>query len=296
VDSAGDLFGFAQAANGNPTELFELAAGSHSLSVLASVNSSSAYNAVTVARDAAGDIYWLNESVGVAGGGSVFEVAAGTHTAIPIDRFGDSPSLSGPTGLVADAAGNLFGMGADGNTVYEIAHGTSSATTVATTVSGGGVGVGPAGLIQDARGDLFGVAVSDGTLFEVAADTHAVTTPVSSDIDLAGTASVLADAAGNLYCMAGGDDVGGSICEVSGAGFIAGQSAPVIFSQPASQAAIPNGGASFTALDSSTPTPKVQWQASIDGGKTFTDVTGNASATTQTLTLTGLASSQNGTK
>ena len=41
--------------------------------------------------------------------------------------------------------------------------------------------------------------------------------------------------------------------------------------------------ATFTATATGSPVPAVQWQVSIDGGKTFTSITGNASATTTTL-------------
>jgi hypothetical protein len=39
----------------------------------------------------------------------------------------------------------------------------------------------------------------------------------------------------------------------------------------------------FTVAGSGSPVPSVQWQVSSDGGKTFTDITGNPSAKTTTL-------------
>jgi hypothetical protein len=41
----------------------------------------------------------------------------------------------------------------------------------------------------------------------------------------------------------------------------------------------------FTAAATGTPMPTVQWQVSTDGGQTFANITGNASATTTTLTF-----------
>jgi hypothetical protein len=52
---------------------------------------------------------------------------------------------------------------------------------------------------------------------------------------------------------------------------------------------------SFTAAATGSPTITVQWQVSTDGGKTWTNITGNASATTTTLTFYAGAA-QNGYK
>ena len=49
--------------------------------------------------------------------------------------------------------------------------------------------------------------------------------------------------------------------------------------------------ATFTAAASGNPTPTVQWQVSIDGGSTFSNISG---ATSTTLTLSNTAAAQNG--
>ena len=72
---------------------------------------------------------------------------------------------------------------------------------------------------------------------------------------------------------------------------IAAAPTPVsIITQPASQTIAGGSNVSFTAGASGNPTPTVQWQVSIDGGTTFTNVAG---ATTTTLTFT-TAVAQNG--
>jgi hypothetical protein len=163
----------------------------------------------------------------------------------------------------------------------------------------------PAGLLFDSAGDLFGAAsgTSNGgsAIFKISAGTHYFTTlaTLSGDVENGYYASpLIPDRDGNLYgATFGGFDTGnGTVFELSGSGFVVGQAAPVIFSQPANQTAVANTAASFTAVCNSSPTPTVQWQVSTDGGKTFSDITGNASATAQTLTLTGVTPSQNGTK
>src|SRR5208283_114317 len=55
--------------------------------------------------------------------------------------------------------------------------------------------------------------------------------------------------------------------------------APVITTNPSSQAVSAGSTASFTAAASGTPAPTVQWQVSTNGGTTFSNVSGATSAT-----------------
>ncbi len=66
---------------------------------------------------------------------------------------------------------------------------------------------------------------------------------------------------------------------------------PAVNSQPGNQTVTAGGAATFTAAASGEPDPTVQWQVSADSGSTWADITG---ATSTTLTLTGVALSQNG--
>src|SRR5208282_648706 len=68
--------------------------------------------------------------------------------------------------------------------------------------------------------------------------------------------------------------------------------APVITTNPSSQAVSAGSTASFTAAASGTPAPTVQWQVSTDGGTTFNNVSG---ATSATYSFTATAG-QNGNK
>jgi hypothetical protein len=56
-------------------------------------------------------------------------------------------------------------------------------------------------------------------------------------------------------------------------------SKPAVTIQPSTQLVTASTTASFSATASGSPTPKVQWQASTNGGKTFADVTGGTSST-----------------
>jgi len=60
---------------------------------------------------------------------------------------------------------------------------------------------------------------------------------------------------------------------------------PKVTKNPHSQTVSPGDAVSFTAAATGSPTITVQWQVSTNGGKTWTNVTGNASATTDTLTF-----------
>ena len=68
------------------------------------------------------------------------------------------------------------------------------------------------------------------------------------------------------------------------------QAAIVYTTQPANRTACQNGSVTFTAAATGTITT-TQWQVSINGGTTWTDIAG---ATTTTLTLTNVQPSQNG--
>src|SRR5581483_4748287 len=66
------------------------------------------------------------------------------------------------------------------------------------------------------------------------------------------------------------------------------QSAPTISTPPAGTSLQVGQTATFTVSAAGSPAPSFRWQESSDGGATFTDITGNASAATATLTLTGV--------
>ncbi|WP_277510044.1 immunoglobulin domain-containing protein [Ereboglobus sp. PH5-5] len=71
--------------------------------------------------------------------------------------------------------------------------------------------------------------------------------------------------------------------------------APVITTQPANQSVTAGQNATFAIAASGNPTPAYQWQSSTDGGA-WTDVTGNATATTDTLILNAVTVAMDGTQ
>jgi plastocyanin len=71
--------------------------------------------------------------------------------------------------------------------------------------------------------------------------------------------------------------------------------APVVTLDPSNHTVSAGDLVTFTAGATGSPTLTVQWQVSTDGGQTFTNITGNASATTTTLSFY-VSASQNGYK
>jgi streptogramin lyase len=68
---------------------------------------------------------------------------------------------------------------------------------------------------------------------------------------------------------------------------------PTVTTQPANQTVTAGETASFTSAGSGTPTPTIQWQVSINGGVTFTDLPW---ATSSTLTIPGTTAAMSGNK
>ena len=191
-----------------------------------SLGSLPASNLIT---DSAGDLFGTTTFSGPSSDyGSLFEITktAGGYASTPVILTQITTGLVPDGGVVADAAGNLFGTTSRGGanndgTVYEVAKtptGYASAPILIATFNGTNGASPQAGLITDAAGDLFGTtniggANNDGTVFEIAKTPSgygAVTTLVSFNAsDLYPQAALIADAAGNLFgTTAGGGQTG----------------------------------------------------------------------------------------
>jgi uncharacterized repeat protein (TIGR03803 family) len=120
----------------------------------------------------------LEELTGV---GTIFEIVNGSNTIKTLYSFNITDGANPASGLVLDAAGNLFGTTANGGhfsdgTVFEYAVGSHKLTTLASF--DGLDGMNPGGnLAFDNFGNLFGAAggggpglpqgISGGTIFEL---------------------------------------------------------------------------------------------------------------------------------
>jgi uncharacterized repeat protein (TIGR03803 family) len=227
MDSSGNLYGTTY-ANGTYQDgtVFELAAGSGTLTTLVSFNGTDGSNPLgTLVMDGSGNLYGTTENGGQWRGGTVFEVAHGSH------RLSTLASLfSHPTGgLVMDSSGNLYGTTkyagpAIQASVFELAKGAGETRNLAGWFDGG---ISPQGsLIVDRFGNLYGTTanggtVNAGTVFEVVAGSPIITTLASFDGTHGASpyAGLLVDSQGNLYgtASAGGALDGGTVFELPGA-------------------------------------------------------------------------------
>jgi len=234
-DPAGNLYGttYGGGRYGYGT-VFELAAGSNTIINRASftgagTNGENPFGNLILSAD--GDLYGTSFG-GTTNQGTIFELANGGNSVSILMSFNGANGAA-PGGLLsADSGGNIYGTTRGGGanndgTVFELAAGSSSATTLASfDVSAGTIG----GVITDAAGNLFGTtrvggAYGDGDVFELAAATTNIATLASFD----GTngdesfANLIADAAGNLYgttVNGGTNGGGGTIFQLSGSGFV----------------------------------------------------------------------------
>ncbi len=211
ADRSGDLFGTTQYGGAsNDGTVFEVAAGTHALTTLASFNGANGLEPVgTLVEDSKGDLFGAATDGGAYGDGDVFEVAAGSHTITVLASF-NGTNGQWPGDLITDGSGNLFGVtwaggaSSDG-TVFEVAAGSNAITSLA-SFTGGASGLNPScELVEDGSGNLFGTtynggASNDGTLFEVAAGSHTITTLASfNGANGQNPQGDLIESGGNLY-------------------------------------------------------------------------------------------------
>jgi uncharacterized repeat protein (TIGR03803 family) len=156
-------------------------------------------------------------------------IASATPSLTTLVTFDGNNGIAPQIGLTADAAGNLYGAaitgganGQGGGTVFEIAAGVRTYTTLATFNFGNGYY--PDGLTADSAGNLYGVTErgglhDDGVVFEIAAGTHAISTLATFN---GGNGSdphggLVADTVGNLYgtTYAGGANDLGTVFKVA---------------------------------------------------------------------------------
>jgi len=252
-DSSGNLFGTTAygGASGAGT-VYEIAKGTSTITDLASftgAGTNGAYPYAGVTFDSSGNLFGTTTYGGASGLGTVYEIAHGTNTFTDLASFtGNGTNGARPyAGVTFDSSGNLFGTTASGGasgvgTVYEIAQGTSTITTLAFfTGNGAGTNGGEplAGVTFDSSGNLFGTtygggASGYGTVYEIAQGTSTITDLAS--FTGAGTngaypyAGVTFDSSGNLFgtTYGGGASGAGTVYEIAGAGSPVPESSTVI--------------------------------------------------------------------
>jgi uncharacterized repeat protein (TIGR03803 family) len=164
LDASGNLYGTTSVggANGDGT-VFEIAQGLGTITTLASFNGANGADPKGgVTLDPAGNLYGTTSATGANNTGTVFEIANGTSTITTLVAFNWSTNgqYVPDAGLTLDAAGNLFGTTtnapAAGGTLFEIAKGSSTITTLAHVADP------EAGVTLDESGNIYGTTNQGG--------------------------------------------------------------------------------------------------------------------------------------
>jgi hypothetical protein len=221
----GNLYGtteFSQGKNTGPGVVFRLSGPT--LQNISSISTGSVGgSAGTVAVDSTGTVYGIN-------GNGVFSVTPDFQTVTQQVTFNiNTPGNAAESGLIADAAGNLygtFGVGgpAGDGVVFELS-GPNHQTFTTLHDFVGPDGISPFGaLTMDADGDLFGIAES-GVVYELSGPNHQTFTNVATytiGSDFATPLGGLAhDSQGNLYGLATESYAGpADLFEVTNSGFV----------------------------------------------------------------------------
>jgi len=190
-----------------------------------------------------------------------------------------SGTISGPV----DGSTVTVNVGASGTFTLTVtltnANGCSSTCSKTVTiiplptavVSGGGaICPGNSSSIQAA---LTGVAPWTLTWSDGLTQTDILSSPATRSVSPASTTTYSVTRVTDANCSNSG----------SGSATVTINVSPVIAANPVNQTACDGSTVSFAASATGSPTPSVQWQASGDGGSTFTNVPG---ATSSTYTLT----------
>jgi uncharacterized repeat protein (TIGR03803 family) len=217
TDGSGDLYGTTSGGGASDDgTIFELAKGSSTITTLASFNGTNGASPNGgLVMDSSGNLYGTTENGGASEtpDGTVFELAKGSSTITTLASFNGSNGASPYGSLIMDGSGNLYGTtaygggsnpGSNDGTIFELAKGSSTFTTLA-SFNGTNDQASPSGLIMDSSGNLYGTtgsggASEDGTVFELTKGSSTITTLASFN----GTNgydpnNLIMDGSGNLY-------------------------------------------------------------------------------------------------
>jgi uncharacterized repeat protein (TIGR03803 family) len=227
-DAAGNLFGTTiNGGASNDGIVFEIpltasgyAAAPTTLVSFSGANGENPYAGLIT--DAAGNLFGTTQQGGANGDGTVYEItkAAGGYATAPtiLVSFDGANGSNLVAGLIADAAGNLFGTTVGGGanndgTVFEIAKtitGYASTPTILLSFDGTDGANPVADLTADATGDLFGTTANggadgNGTVFELTGAGFEVAGPVVTNTT--GSQEILVAPVANSSVQGDGFDI-----------------------------------------------------------------------------------------
>jgi uncharacterized repeat protein (TIGR03803 family) len=151
--------------------VYEIASGSNTITTIASFDGTDGQNpAGGLVLDSQGNLYGTTQYGGANGAGTIFEIVKGSDFITDLASFDGDGVTTGAVpegGLVLDSEGNLYGTtpsgGAGGGygTVFELAKGSNTITTLASF--NGADGTLPYDtLVLDSQGDIYGTTYSGG--------------------------------------------------------------------------------------------------------------------------------------
>jgi uncharacterized repeat protein (TIGR03803 family) len=192
VDASGNLYGTTQ-YGGQPYgygTVWEIAKGSGTITTLASLGLSNGGNPEAgLTFDRYGNLYGTSYNGGANNAGTVWELAKGSSTITTLASFGGSNGAHPASGVTIDAGGNLYGTtvsgGASGvGTVWEIAKGSGTITTLASFNGTNGASPFNYGSLALSAGNIYGTtssggAFGNGTLWEIANGSNTIRTLLS---------------------------------------------------------------------------------------------------------------------
>ena len=221
----------------SPALVFTVPASASLGAVVTLDSTSGGHPAAGLVRDASGNLYGTTETGGANGAGTAFMLSGPNHATLTVlhDFSGGADGGLLIAGLVADAAGNLYGATVNGGsqgggTVFQLSGPAHTTLTTLYDFTGGADGGNPFGaLVLDAAGTLYGTtefggAGGLGTVFSLAGPNHGTLTTLAS---FSGgpeggqpQSGLVLDAAGTLFgtTSAGGSSGAGTIFALSGPG------------------------------------------------------------------------------
>ena len=228
ADASGNLFGATSlGGTGNYGTVFEIPAGSNTVTTIASFNYTNGANPSSgVTLDAADDIFGTATNGGAGGSGAVFEIAAGSSTITTLASFAGTNGRNPQAAVTLDSSGDLFGTafagGAYNNygTVWEIAKGTRAITVIHSFNGTDGLGL-SSPLSIDGAGNLYGTTQGGGggagTVFEIPDGSTTLTTLASFNNGGDPLTAAIVDAAGNIFGSTSkyGTNGAGTLFEIS---------------------------------------------------------------------------------
>jgi uncharacterized repeat protein (TIGR03803 family) len=227
-DAHGNLFGTTYDDGAfSSGSITEVAAGTHTLTTVASLTGNDGVGVVGIVVDSAGDVFGVASDTNASGGGgTVFELPAGQTTITPVVTFDTTSPGYSPTAIAIDPSNNLYvltsaGGATGGGAILEVAANTFAVTLLASLTT---TSTAQPNSLTYANGNLYGTTAAggtagDGTVFELPAGGTTVNTLGTFDSATTGRAlsgSPYVDTAGNVYGVAtyGGPTSIGELYEI----------------------------------------------------------------------------------